>query len=196
MGLSDSEIDQLEDRWAVRFPPDYRLFLQHMHTVDRAMVGARFADTTRMVPTRGPSFYNWLTDTSALIEAFEWPLDGLLFDRRHNDLWLRGWGSRPATLRESEARIRELVATAPRLIPLYGHRYLLGEPHTSGNPVLSVYQSDIIVYGQNLRSYLLIEFAAILGISPTEDLGEEQTGTPAGEAIPFWGELLAWNNDG
>ncbi len=195
-GPSDAEINQVESWWAVRFPPDYRLFLRHLHTMDRAMVGARFVDATQMIPTKGPSFYTWLTDTSALREAFEWPLEGLLFDLRHNDLWLPGWGARAATLSEGEARIRELVAAAPRLIPIYGHRYILGEPHTSGNPVLSVYQSDIIVYGQNLRSYLLVEFAAILGISPAQNLDEEQTGTSAVEDVPFWGEFLAWNNEG
>jgi ATP-dependent Zn protease len=33
-----------------------------------------------------------------------------------------------------------------------------------GNPVFSIYQSDIIEYGSDLRTYFLREFAQLLGI--------------------------------
>ncbi|MCP4084980.1 MAG: hypothetical protein GY745_08005 [Actinomycetia bacterium] len=46
------------------------------------------------------------------------------------------------------------MATAPMLIPVYAHRYLPSEPCRSGNPVLSVMQTDVIYYGQNLVEYV------------------------------------------
>jgi len=38
-------------------------------------------------------------------------------------------------------------------IPVYSHRYLPSEPKATGNPVLSVHQTDIIYYGNDLASY-------------------------------------------
>lgn len=56
---------------------------------------------------------------------------------------------------------RRNVAKEPLLIPLYRHRYLPAEPHAAGNPVLSVYQTDIIYYGSDLRSWLASEFGGL-----------------------------------
>src|SRR5205814_9040309 len=40
-GLSEQEIETIEQRYAVVFPPDYRLFLRILHSVDRLQTGAR-----------------------------------------------------------------------------------------------------------------------------------------------------------
>jgi len=37
-GLSEQEIATIEQRYQMPFPPDYRLFLQLLHSVDRPMV--------------------------------------------------------------------------------------------------------------------------------------------------------------
>ena len=50
------------------------------------------------------------------------------------------------------------IAEVPKLIPIFGHRYIPSEPNASGNPVFSVYQTDIIHYGADLVSYLEAEF--------------------------------------
>ncbi len=49
---------------------------------------------------------------------------------------------------------------APRLIPVYNHRYM---PNIDKKrvPILSVVGSDIIVYGKDLQNYLEIEFELI-----------------------------------
>jgi len=52
----------------------------------------------------------------------------------------------------------ELVAAAPRLIPIYMHRMMPDEPHLPGNPVFSVHQTDIIHYGFDLADYLRNDF--------------------------------------
>jgi hypothetical protein len=119
----------------------------------------------------------------------------LQFDVEHNDLWRPSWGPKPETLEARKARVRELVAAAPRLIPVFAHRYLLAEPCTAGNPVFSVYQSDIVVYGADLRDYLIFEFADLLGLE-ARALEKEWAARinerfADFEAIPFWGDLLA-----
>lgn len=43
-------------------------------------------------------------------------------------------------------------------MPIYGHRYLPTVPSMGGNPVLSVYQTDIIYYGNDLLDWFSYEF--------------------------------------
>jgi hypothetical protein len=84
--------------------------------------------------------------------------------------------------------------TWQRLIPIIGHRYLLAEPATAGYPVLSVYQSDIIVYGADLHDYLVFEFADLIGVPrlAIERAMRRMTvpRLPTYQKVPFWGELL------
>src|ERR1700730_13488422 len=54
-GLSEQEIATIEQRYHVRFPSDYRLFLQVLHSVDRPCVGAGYVDGN-MIPSTAPSF--------------------------------------------------------------------------------------------------------------------------------------------
>lgn len=94
--------------------------------------------------------------------------------------------------------MRELVKAAPRLITIFGHRYLLAEPCTAGKPVLSIYQSDVVVYGANLHDYLLVEFGqGLLGLDEKQVKEiERNMRKKLNErwqdylAIPFWGEFL------
>jgi hypothetical protein len=187
-GPSEQEIATIEHRYDVRFPPDYRLFLRVLHTVDRPCVGAGYAGAS-MIPVTAPSFYNWQMDTE-IRAAYEWLFEGLFFDVQHSNLWPQSWGIKPAIAEAQKARLRELLHAAPRLIPVFGHRYLLAEPCVAGNPVLSIYQSDIIIYGNDLHSYFLAEFGSLI-----EAIGSKSPRTPeqweAYQAIPFWGEFLS-----
>jgi hypothetical protein len=47
------------------------------------------------------------------------------------------------------------------LVAVYGHRYIPAEPGLAGNPVFSIHQSDVIVYGSSLASYLAAEFGVV-----------------------------------
>lgn len=199
-GLSDDEIEAVERRWTLHFPPDYRLFLRRLRSVDRPMTGAHFRDPQdgdRLVPDESPSFYNWLTDTDAIQGRFDWLVESIKLDIEVGvllDLWQENWGPKLATPDASIQRGRELVASAPKLIPIIWHRYLLAEPCQAGNPVLSVYQSDVIVYGYDLRSYFLMEFYRLLGLDRREIESmvwkEINARFTQYEVIPFWGELL------
>lgn len=48
-GLSEQELAVAETRWSVRFPPDYRLFLATLHTVERPRRGAGYDDDEHRV---------------------------------------------------------------------------------------------------------------------------------------------------
>jgi hypothetical protein len=196
-GLSEDEIDGVGRRWSLCYPPDFRLFLRRQHSVDRPMTGAHFSDPQdghRLVPDESPSFYNWLNDTDAIQGRFDRLVEGLQFDVEHNVLWPASWGSKPTTLEAQQECVCDLVAAAPKLIPVFAHRYLLAEPCQTGNPVLSVYQSDIIVYGYDLRSYFLIEFYGLLDLehAEIEPMVTKEINARFAQymAIPFWGELL------
>jgi hypothetical protein len=119
-----------------------------------------------------------------------------LFDIKHNDLWLKGWGPKPESLDGRTQRLTELVAGAPRLIPVSAHRYLLIEPCVSGNRGLSIWKDDIIVHGQNLRSYFLAEFADLLGLDRRDNLPDaDEESVRKVQSVPFWGELVAHNEE-
>lgn len=47
---------------------------------------------------------------------------------------------------------------APKLVPIYSHRYMPFITEDDNIPVFSIMQSDIIYYGENLISYLEVEF--------------------------------------
>ncbi|QBD74780.1 SMI1/KNR4 family protein [Ktedonosporobacter rubrisoli] len=189
-GLSEQEIVAVEQRFHTHFPPDYRLFLQQLHSVDRLLVGARYADDNTMIPITAPSFYHWQRDTEAIEAAYAWLVKGLYFDVQHANLWPQSWGAKPASAEAQEARVRELVSAAPKLIPILGHRYLLAEPCKAGNPVLSIYQSDMVVYGDNLHNFFLKEFGGLFGVKSFEIPRLALVDFSAYELIPFWGEFL------
>ncbi|MEP7129978.1 MAG: hypothetical protein ABI770_02490 [Sphingomicrobium sp.] len=111
-----------------------------------------------LLKRRIPKGHDWAGLSDTVKRAFRWPLEGLLFGVEEAGLWWPEWGERPSEEADRGAVVAEVVAKAPKLIPLMGHRYLPARPHQVGNPVFSVYQSDIIVYGANLQDWMLVEF--------------------------------------
>lgn len=191
-GLAADEIDAIEQRLNIGFPAPYRAFLSILNAPDRGQFSVGWSDgeLEELIEVEDrPSFYDWQRDTEAITGALEWPLKGLMFDVEHNDLWPDSWGEKPEAS-QMPARVAELIAAAPALIPVYGHRYLLDHKVGGDYPVLSVYQSDIIFYGSNLRDYLLRELVALL--MPRNE-SEIDFSAEDVRAIPFWGELMLLN---
>ena len=150
-GLSDAEINGTEYRFGFRFPPDLRAFLQ---------VG---------LPC-GPQFPDWRSgDEARLWEWLDQPRQGLLFDIQYNGFWLTAWGERPSKLAEAFGIANELIAKAPKLIPIFIHRMMPDEPRKAGNPVFSVHQTDIIHYGHDLLHYLNEEFTVAKWWTPPSE---------------------------
>lgn len=194
-GLTEEEITVIEQRWQLRFPPDYRLFLALLHSIDRPQQGAIYKDGV-MVSTTRPSFYNWQTDSATIQERYDDIVDGLLFDVVHNNLWPPEWGEKPVAEEAQKVHIVSLVAAAPKLIPIFGHRFLLAEPCQSGNPVISIHQSDMIIYGTDLLNYFLVEFGDLVGVDDAASIVRNHyVANPvefkAFTSIPFWGTFLS-----
>lgn len=137
-GYSSEELEAIQDRWRLRFPPDLVNLLQHQ----RPLIG-------------GPHSFDWLTSDPAVIQdKLDWPFEGFWFDVVHNHTWWPEWGPKPHEQDGQRLRLAEVFAGVPPLIPLFGHRYLPAEPCEPGNPVFSVYQTDVIVYGVNLDDWM------------------------------------------
>lgn len=196
-GLDDGQIANIEDEWGLRFPPDYRLFLSHLHALDRPM---RFwdqvspAEPTKRLPRDVPAFCNWLIEADCVCDRYDFVVEGLQFDVENANLWRPSWGACPSTVEERAQRVREVVAQAPKLIPVFSHRFLLAQPCRASNPVFSIYQSDIIIYGADLHDYFLNEFADVLGIDQDTATRDAEVAINAQyltfTTIPFWGDLL------
>ena len=141
LGLTAAELAAAEKRFGIQFPPDLADFLHEG------------------LPTGG-RFPRWRSLDESVANQLRWPLEGMLFDVEHNAFWISDWGERPATLGTANSIVTAALRTAPVLIPVYGHRYLPTEPLEAGNPVFSVYQTDIIYYGHDLASYFEAEFGS------------------------------------
>ncbi|RQP24224.1 SMI1/KNR4 family protein [Piscinibacter terrae] len=163
-GLSSAEVKAAEDRFSLAFPDDLREFLM-------------FA-----LPS-GERFPNWRNpEDPEIARALGWPLEGIWFDVQQNGFWPAEWGTKPDDESAAYEVIRKRVAAAPKLIPIIGHRYMPDRPAKRGNPVFSVYQTDIIHYGSDLENYLHNEFYHYFG-TPPHRIGETRT-------IEFWSSFV------
>jgi hypothetical protein len=72
-----------------------------------------------------------------------------------------------------------------------GRDWQQGTRWQGGLTETQIYQTDVIVYGADLRRYFLIEFAGLLSIDrdPIQDEAAATTVDPG--SIPFWSE--AWD---
>ncbi|MNI63440.1 hypothetical protein D3C73_1188120 [compost metagenome] len=105
----------------------------------------------------------------------------MLFDVKHNNFWIKEWGSKPDDFESAKNICTEHYLKAPKLIPIYSHRYIPQTPLEAGNPMMSVYQTDIIYYGENLNSYLLVEF----NLKKYDEIIFESI-----KRIPFWSDII------
>ena len=138
-GLDDTEGVAIESQFAFVFPPDLRALLQAALPTSR-------------------DFVDWRGDAALIHKRMRWPYEGICFDIEHNNFWMLDWGERPANLPDAFKIAEKQVSAAPKLIPIYSHRYIPDDPQRSGNPVFSVWQTDIIYYGYDLPCYLQREF--------------------------------------
>ena len=139
-GLSDEELYSVENRFSFQFPPDLKGILK---------LG---------LPVSG-KFPDWRNGAAEEIQGrFDRVADGICFDIEHNNFWMEEWGTKPPSLADAFAAARGHIKLAPRLVPIFVHRYIPSEPNEIGNPVFSIVQTDIIYYGMDLASYLSAEF--------------------------------------
>ena len=144
-GLSQDEIKIIEARYGFEFPSDLKDFLMFALPVSQG-------------------FLNWRrASDEEILHILIWPYEGICFDIEQNSFWLEAWGQQPASLNEAFAIARKAIEQAPTLIPIYGHRFIPDRPNEAGNPIFSVYQTDIIYYGHDLADYFENEFRYYFG---------------------------------
>ncbi len=172
-GLSDDELEAAEAAYQVQFPPDLRALLQTALPVDSRGLEAK----AHQVP-------NWrnLSDFR-IFDRLNAPWLGALFDIANGAerAWPVTWGEAPTTVATQIREFRKRFDAAPRLVPVFSHRYIPAEPNLPGNPVFSVHQLDIIYYGSDLADYLGREFFRVSERKRPE-IGDVRR-------IPLWSEL-------
>ncbi|UQU66600.1 hypothetical protein COUCH_10180 [Couchioplanes caeruleus] len=161
-GLSDAEFDAVEREFGFSFADDHRAFLAAALPVGRGWPDWRDGDRAE------------LRDRLAM------PVEGVLFDVAENGFWYGAWGPQPPEATGAVTVARRFLMTVPRLIPVYSHRYLPAGRGTSGHPVLSVMQTDVVAYGADLDDYLRREFGG----------GEAGPVQGARPTVAFWKDLL------
>ena len=173
-GLTNEEFTRIERDYDLEFADDQRAFLAAGLPLNRP-------------PEKGQTWVkpwpDWRDGAPGdLHQQLGWPVRGALFDVENNDLWHPSWGPRPVELSQALSTARRFLAQAPTMIPVYLHRYLPAGRGTYGHPVLSIYQTDIIIYGHNLADYVDQE----LGLAE-RPVSEDWTPPPM---VPFWSEFL------
>lgn len=156
-GLTEAELDAIEARYGFSFAADHRALLRASLPLGRGWPDWRDGDRDE------------------LADRLRRPVEGVLFDVEEDIYWHPSWGERPSPTANAVRVARRALATAPQLVPVYGHRYLPGLPGDSGHPVLSVMQTDVIVYARDLGAYLR---------------GERGGSADAEVIVPFWRDLI------
>ena len=165
-GMSSQEIEEVEKFYNILFPVE----LKQLYSL-----GLPISD----------GFYNWrdmsLKNTQFIKNALEMPIKGLQSDLDSGDFWCEDWGLQPDNNEEAQNILLQHYRNAPKLIPIYSHRYIPFITESANIPVFSIMQSDIIYYGTNLISYLEVEF----GFKQYNDIINSNF-----KYINFWSDLL------
>jgi hypothetical protein len=174
-GLTDAEFARIERDYEFEFADDHRAFLAAGLPLNSPAPGRR-----------GNPWPDWRdADPSDLRERLSWPVEGALFDVQQNAFWHPSWGQRPADTSTALSTARRLLAWVPKMVPVWGHRYLPAGRGTYGHPVLSIWQTDILMFGTDLAEYIAIEF---LRRSMIPDLTPPPGWTPP-PMVLFWSDF-------
>jgi hypothetical protein len=166
-GLSNEESNAITVMFGIVFPPDLLCFLQTALPISTGFVNWRAA-------------LNDKGERKRIKERLSWPLEGILFDVHNNVFWDNEWGRKPDDTESQIKTVTQHYKRYPTLVPIYSHRYIPAFPIEEGNPVFSVYQTDIVYYGYDIISYFCNEF---------QYKSLEYTIPAAPKQIEFWGKM-------
>jgi hypothetical protein len=165
-GLSEHEIAAIESYYKIKFPLELKQFYALCLPISKG-------------------FYNWRDTGKRNTEFIQAVLNNPIVEMR-NDLhdgyfWCDEWGEKPIDPEASESIMNKHYSLAPKLIPIYSHRYIPAIEDCEKIPIFSVMGTDIICYGEDLISYFDIEFGS-----------KQQNEINVNEClnVPFWSELI------
>jgi hypothetical protein len=177
-GLTEAEFARIEREYGFEFADDHRAFLEMGLPLNGPL-----PQTEGVIYTHAKPWPDWRDDDPRkLREALNWPVEGVLFDVEHG-YWDHDWGERPEDRAEAVEAAAVLLAAVPRMVPIYGHRYLPAGHGSYGHPVLSMWQTDIIYYGSDLVDYIHHEFG-------TPDPGPDDSRPNPRATVPFWRDFV------
>ena len=163
-GLTVDEIAKIEDTYKIKFPKSLKQFLM-------------------MALPISSGFYDWRNfdhDNVMLIKkVINRPIEDV--DELAEEVyWCDDWGEEPENEIDIALIVRERLKSAPKLIPVFAHRYIPMIPKDNP-PIISIHDVDIIYYGQNLKDYFEVEFG-----------GKEQQNIEFENInpIPFWSDIM------
>jgi hypothetical protein len=160
-GLTADEFVRAESEFGFEFADDHRAFLA---------AGLPVGDT----------WPNWRLGKRGPLRALvELPVDGVLFDVEWNGYWGEEWARRPARMKDALRTARYRLAGVPRMVPIFGHRFLPAGSGSFGHPVLSMYRTDITCDADDLVHCIDNEF----GPGPRRPSATRPT-------VEFWSDLL------
>lgn len=163
-GLTVEEIAKIQDTYKIVFPKSLKEFL-----------------TIALPISKG--FYNWRNfeqdNVRFIKEIINRPIEDV--DELAEEVyWCDDWGKEPENEMQIALIVRERLKSAPRLIPIYAHRYIPMIPEDNP-PIISIHDIDIIYYGENLEDYFKVEFK-----KKKQGKIEFENINP----IPFWSDIM------
>jgi len=138
-GLSEPQIDEYEGRVGFAFPYDVRLLLSQINGTDLPTLNV-YGDCGEPHRT-GLGVYSYPRDIDQILLMIQ-----DVTPDRHEIAEVLGMED------------FDLPDDAG-LLPFYSHRYVVCGSDRASSPVLSIVGTDAIVYGEDLRQYLVAEFS-------------------------------------
>lgn len=163
-GLSDEQINEIEQKYEVQFIPEHREFLRILHTIDKKEI-VEYEDEGEIISEERIFFYNWLEHEKEIREVMRVPYDWMFSDIDSvNKVWLKSWGIKPKSPKKRKEIFDEWFSHIPALLPLISYRFIVNDKNLRWRPILSVRGSDIVIMGWDFRTYLLNEMKNHLNI--------------------------------
>lgn len=170
-GLTEEEFSRIEAAYGFEFSVDHRAFLA---------AGLPIASPPEDGATWEQPWPDWRdADPEELRHQLDWPVREVLGDVERGS-WHPALGPRPQDGEDPADVARRVLVGAPRLVPLYAHRFLPAGRDAFGHPVLSLWGFDIVCYSHDLAEYIDHEFG---------ERDEDAPWNPQA-TVPFWKDFL------
>ena len=99
VGYSEAELDDVQARWGLRFPPDLIDCLRERRPL--------------LVSDPDPRSFDWVTaDPEHIRERLSWPFESYWRSVERNEFWWPEWGERPASPVHQKEKLRGIFARA------------------------------------------------------------------------------------